>query len=321
MNILITGATGFIGRFLVQRLCLDEQNNIFCLVRKNSKNIKYLTPFKVKFIYADITEASFIKEIKGLDLDVIFHCAGYVGNKRERLCKVNVLGTKNICELALKLNIKKMVYLSSVAVVSGNENLPLVEDLPYKATNIYGISKIEAEKIVLDYRKKGLKVVILRPCMVYGESEPHLLGLFLFLLKHRLFPLIDEGKYKLHLLYVKNLIEAMIFSLSKEEFTEGTFFVADKEILTLKEIVDIFVKAIKAKPPLRIPSYLKPVLLNLPFLGRRLKFFLKDRIYSIKKLLSLGFKHPYPANLGLRKSAEFWLKYSKDLSIFKQTIR
>ena len=153
--------------------------------------------------------------------------------------------------------------------------------------------------------------------MVYGESEPHLLGLILFLLKHRFFPLIDEGKYKLHLLYVKNLIEAMIFSLSKEEFTEGTFFVADKEILTLKEIADIFVESIKAKPPLKIPSYLKPVLLNLPFLGRRLKFFLRDRIYSIKKLLSLDFKHPYPADLGLRKSAEFWLKHSKNLSILK----
>ena len=310
MNILVTGATGFIGRFLTQRLCLDNQNNIFCLVRKGSKNIKYLMPFKVKFIYADITEESFIEEIKDLNLDVIFHCAGYVGNKRKKLYKVNVLGTKNICELALRLNIKKMVYLSSVAVVSGNRNLPLVEDLPYKATNLYGVSKIEAEKVVLDYRKKGLKTIILRPCMVYGESEPHMLGLILFLLKHRLFPLIDEGKYKLHLLYVKNLVEAMIFSLSKEEFTQSTFFVADKEVLTLKEIADIFVKTIKAKPPFRIPSYLKPVLLNLPFLGKRLKFFLKDRIYSIKKLLSLGFKHLYSAELGLRRSAEFWLEHS-----------
>ncbi len=311
MNILVTGATGFIGRHLVQKLCSNNQNNnIFCLVRKNSKNIKYLVPFKVKFVYADITNSNSIEEIKDLNLDVIFHCAGYVGNKRKKLYKVNVLGTKNICELALRLNIKKMVYLSSVAVVSGNRNLPLVEDLPYKATNLYGVSKIEAEKVVLDYRKKGLKTIILRPCMVYGESEPHMLGLILFLLKHRLFPLIDEGKYKLHLLYVKNLVEAMIFSLSKEEFTQSTFFVADKEVLTLKEIADIFVKTIKAKPPFRIPSYLKPVLLNLPFLGKRLKFFLKDRIYSIKKLLSLGFKHLYSAHLGLRRSAEFWLEHS-----------
>ena len=91
------------------------------------------------------------------EFDLIFHCAASVSSKNKaELHKVNALGTENVCRVARQRRIKKMVYLSSVAVVSGNPEIPLVEDLPYKATNPYGESKIVAEKIALDYRKKGL---------------------------------------------------------------------------------------------------------------------------------------------------------------------
>ncbi len=309
MNILITGATGFIGRYLTQKLCENKNNNIFCLVRKTSKNLKYLSPLKVRFVYTDITDSKVIDEIPNLKFDMLFHCAGYVSNKdKKKLYKINVLGTENICKLALKIDVERMVYLSSVAVVSGNEEVPLVEELPYKATNIYGESKIEAEKKVLEYRKKGLRVIILRPCMVYGENEPHLLGALLTLLKYRLFPLMDGGKSKLHLVYVKNLVEVMIFSLFKKEFLEGTFFVADGEILSVKEIFTILSQSIGVKPPLEIPRFLKPLLLNLPYVGKKLRFFLKDRIYNIDKIKSLGFCFPYSTQEALSKSARFWLE-------------
>ncbi len=135
------------------------------------------------------------------------------------------MGTDNICGLAEKLNVEKMVYLSSVAVVSGNDCVPLSEDLPYKANNIYGESKIEAEKVVLGYRRKGLNVVILRLPPVYGEDEPHLLKKIIYLLKLRMLPLVNAGSNKLHLAYVKNVTKAILFSLNDERFLEGAYFI------------------------------------------------------------------------------------------------
>ena len=306
MNVLITGATGFIGRNLAEELSGKKGFNIFCLVR-NDKKAESLKHLGVKFIYADITEKHTLMKILRHKVDVVFHCAGYVGNKKDLLYAVNVLGTENVCELAQRLNVERFVYLSSVSVISGNTEVPLTEELPYKATAVYGKSKIEAERKVLEFRKSGLRAVILKPCMVYGEDEPHSLKLLCFLLKHRFFPLIDDGKKKLHLVYVKNVVEAMIYSLAGDEFLNGTFFIADNEVYSVKTIFELIAKAVKAPPPWNLPSAGKTVLLKTPFLGKKLSFFLKDRIYSIDRIKSLGFNPPYELEVSLKKSVESFM--------------
>lgn len=307
MNVLVTGATGFIGRNLAKRLIELGGYNVFCLVRNPAK-AKIFESLPAKLIYADITNFDSLGKVYDYNFDIIFHCAGYVKNGNPKLLQaVNVVGTKNICELAFRSGVKRMVYLSSVAVISGNTQVPLTEDLPFKATNKYGQSKIEAERTVLDYRAKGLSVVIIRPCMVYGEDEPHMMRLLLFLLRFRILPIIDEGKNKFHLAYVKNVVEAMIFSLTKSEFTKGSFFIADQEILSSQEVFKIFSKAIGVKPSFSLPAFLKPLLLNLPYFGKRLKFFLKDRVYSIERLKSLGFVPSYKAEPSLSKSASWFI--------------
>ena len=309
-NVLVIGSTGFIGRYLVEELSKRGGYNIFCLVRSPLK-AESLTRFGVKFIYADITQEESLKKLLNYKIDFLFHCAGYVKGNKALLYKINVSGTENICRLAKNLNVERMVYLSSVAVVSGNNIVPLYEDLPYKATNIYGESKIEAEKRVINYRQKGLRTVILRPCMVYGEGEPHMLSQLLTLLKFRLFPLINGGRSKFHLVYVKNVVDAIIFSLSKDEFLKGTFFIADNEVLTVKEVFAILSRAINLSPPWNIPRILTPLLLNIPLAGKRLRSFLKDRVYSIEKIKDLGFGPAYSTEEALIKSARYFLECSK----------
>ncbi|MFH1504822.1 MAG: NAD(P)-dependent oxidoreductase [Candidatus Omnitrophota bacterium] len=308
MNVLVTGATGFIGRHLVRRLSELGGYNIFCLVR-NPKKAETLKPLGVQFVYADITDKGSLEKVLEYKIDLVFHCAAYVDNKPlELLQKANVEGTENVCELCLKLGIERLVYLSSVAVICGNDEVPLTEDLPYKATNPYGESKIKAEKIVLEYRKKGLQSVIIRPPMVYGEDEPHALKFLLYLLKLRLFPLIGKAENKFHLVYVENVVEVMIFSLGKKEFLERTFFIADKEVLSTRQAFTILSKAIGAMPPLTIPNFLKPLLLSLPYIGRKLRTLSRDNVYSIEKIQSLNFTPPYSGQESLIRSAQYLLK-------------
>jgi nucleoside-diphosphate-sugar epimerase len=302
MNILITGATGFIGKNLVEELSKDKNNNIFCIVRSEQK-AKLIEKYGVKFIYANISNFEDLKNKIPEKIDLIFHCAGYVSNKdKEQLYKVNVLGTENVCRLAQELKIKKLIYTSSVAVVSGNDKEFLTEDMPYKSNNAYGESKIEAEKIVLEYRDKGLKSVIVRPCMVYGSDEPHALKIFLFAIKHRIYPVLSGGRFKFHLVYVKNVVDFMIYSIDKKQCEHGTFFAVDKEVLTLREVVDIFAHALGVKPPFNIPVIFNSILVNLPFFGKRFKFFLKHREYSTEKLLKTGFQFKHKTQDALRAS-------------------
>jgi len=302
MNILITGATGFIGRNLVEDLAKAGNNSLFCLVR-NSKKVKLLKYFGVQLIYADISKKASLAKILDKKIDVLFHCAGYVGNKNPHLLRqINVLGTKNVCELCLDLSVERLVYLSSVAVVSGNPQIPLTEDLPFSATNIYGRSKIEAEKIVLNYREKGLRAVIIRPCMVYGKNEPHMMRRILLGVKYRILPLVDGGIRKIHLAYVKNITQAMIFSLSREEFLKGAFFVADNEVFTAKEVLLIFAKALNASKPFMVNKPISNLLRRTPFLGKKLCFLDKDRVYSVERIKSLGFNPPYSASQSLFNS-------------------
>lgn len=310
MTALVTGATGFIGRFLVQEL-VQRGDRVICLVR-NPKKVKMLEPLGVEFLYADVTEPGTLDKVREHKIDVVFHCAGYVKNDNPRkLHEVNVLGTKNICQLALELGVERLVYTSSVSVINGHQAVPLTDDLSYKASNIYGESKIEAEKETLNFRKKGLKVVIIRPSMVYGESEPHLLNLLLTLLRYRILPLLGGGKTKLHLVYVRNVTQAMISSLDNDGFLEGTFLSADNEILSAGEVYTILSKAINVYPPWQLPGFVESVFLNMRFRGRKVKTFLRDRVYSIERLKSVGFIPPYPAEESLARSARYWLKYRK----------
>ncbi len=304
MNILITGATGFIGRHLTEKLSKQTNHNLFCLVRNPAK-AERLKKFGVHLIYADIIKKNSLKKLSNGEFDIVFHCAALVKSSNcQKLYQHNAIGTENICDLALKVKVSKMIYISSVAVVSGNPQIPLTEDLPFKATNPYGESKIEAEKIVIKYRKKGLKVAIIRPSMVYGEDEPHVFKKIVFYLKKRLLPLVDRGTHKLHLVYIENVVDLLIYAMAKEQFLEGSYFISDNEILSTKEVFEIMAKAINAKPPMAIPEFVKPLLIKLPFIGKQIKFLSKDRVYSIGKIKNLGFKPRHRAQDSLAKSAK-----------------
>lgn len=307
MKILVTGGSGFIGRYLVDALA-ELDHEIYVLVRQTS-NRKPLEAKRVRFIEADLSDEKSLGALKNYAIDVVYHCAGLVEDKDlQKLYKTNVAGTDNICRYALEQRVKRVIYLSSVATVSGNEQVPLTEDLPYSATNLYGLSKLEAESLVLEYRRHGLPVVIMRPAMVYGEEEPHAFDKIMRLLQLRLLPLVDGGMHKMHMAYIQNVVYALMLALSDDRFLDGSFFVADNEVLTQREVFSILSQVVIKKDPVRLANWMTPILAHLPVLGKNFRSFLKDRVYDISRLKALGYEPKYTAKEGLQRSAEYWLK-------------
>jgi len=305
MKVLVTGAAGFIGKNLCDDL-VERGHEVYCLVRASSKR-DALQPLGVKFVEGDITDEESLK--KAPPVEIIIHCAAEVEERGlDKLLAVNLVGTRNICRLSLHLGVKRLVYLSSIAVVNGHSRVPMVEDLPYWPNSPYGISKVEAEKEALEYRARGLPVAVIRPGMVYGEGEPHLSGLLFSLLKFRLLALPERGRRIMHMVYVKNLCEVVLSAMEDEKFLDGTFFSLDEDALTCAEVFAILSSSAGLPRPMAIPVHLTPFFSLLPVIGPNFCALCRDRKYDIGRIKSLGYRDRLPARAALEKMGRSFRK-------------
>jgi nucleoside-diphosphate-sugar epimerase len=144
--------------------------------------------------------------------------------------------------------------------------------------------------------------------MVYGEGEPHAFDTIMNLLRYSLLPMVDGGRHKMHIAYIRNVSRSLVLALTDDRFLEGTFFIADDEVLTQQEVFSILSKAAFGKDPIILPRWFTPFLTHLPFLGRKVRSFLKDRVYDISRLKATGYKPAYTTQEGLQRSAQHWLK-------------
>jgi nucleoside-diphosphate-sugar epimerase len=312
-RILITGATGFIGRHLVYALLEHGYTDLHFLVRRTS-DLSLFQGYKVSFVYGDVSDPVSLGRINDR-FDIVYHCAGYVSNSDcIRLWRYNVRGTENVCRMALRLGVQRFIYISSVAVVSGHAAVPLTEDLPMRPTRStynYSRAKIAAEEIALEFRAKGLPMVIVRPPMVYGEGEPHAIASLMILLRMRLLPLVGGGRARMHMVYVRNLASFLVECLENPAAAGGTFFAADREALTVREVFTALAEGAGLPQPSVVSESLSRFLIGLPFLGKKLAFMTKDRVYDAGRALSLGWVPPFSARDALLRTGAFYSNLSK----------
>ncbi len=290
MKIAITGITGFIGKSLAAKL-LEQGHSVTGLVHSPEK--ARLLPANVRAVYGTVFSRDAL--LQTFDAcDVLYHCAAVVNGRRKDMMEVNVDGTRSVCETALGMGIQKMIHLSSIAVISGNDGpYPLREDLPYAAYNDYGVSKIEAEKVVRDYIGRGLNAAIVRPSAVYGPGEPHVLTGILKLSNWGVLPLAGSGSVQWQLIHIDDLTGFLASLINNDRAYKDIFNVSSGETIEMRELYRLVREFTGRGVIISIPVWLiLPMawLADLPLrlYGQRpftnkVKFFQRHHIYDTAK--------------------------------------
>jgi len=249
MKILITGASGFIGSFLVEE-ALKRGFETFAGIRKTSSK-KYLQDERIKFVdlnFADVQ--ALIQQMSELGkFDYIIHNAGVTkcNDKRDFDC-VNFGYTKNFVKALISANVvpDKFLYMSSLSAFgSGNEKtlMPIMlSDTPNPNT-IYGASKLKAEKFIES--NDGFPYIFMRPTGVYGPRET---DYFVFnqTVNRGIEPSMGFKTQYLTFIYVRDLVR-VIFDALASNIVRKAYFVADGKVYTNDEYAAIVKKILNKK--------------------------------------------------------------------------
>ena len=235
---LVTGASGFIGGRLAERLVLEHGVEVRAMVRTLSAAGR-LVRFPVTVVHGDVTDPEALAAAcRGADL--VFHCAyGTQGSQKHRAW-VNREGTRRLLAAAGRAGARRIVYLSTLMVYGRTADGDLDETAPRRRFgNAYADSKLAAERIALG---SGLPVTVLQPTAVYGPYGPVWTANVLAALKTGRQILVNGGDGLGNAVYVDDLVSAMILAAVKEEAVGQAFLVSGAEPVTWKELFGRFAR-------------------------------------------------------------------------------
>lgn len=323
MKILVTGGTGFTGKALVRRL-LDEGHEVVALDYKEGIKTKELKDWGADVRIGSVLDKEIVENcMQGVE--IVHHLAAAFRemNVPNRFYEqVNVGGTKNVLEIAYKHKVKKFIYCSTCGVHGNIDNPPGGEDAPIQPADYYQRTKYEAEPIVNEYFKKGMKTVILRPAAIYGPGDPERFYMIFKKVAKGYFPMIGTGKTYYHPLYIDNLIDAFMLVMQGDKGIGEAYLIADDEYLEIKDIVlkvakvmNINVK-IKHYPmlPIIIAGHIvekicRPLKIIPPIFPRRVDWYRQNRAFKIDKAKrDFDYKPKIGIDEGLRRTAEWYKK-------------
>lgn len=211
---LVTGGSGFVGTYVVRKLLeLGNDVSILDVVPPDESLAK-----NVNFHRVDIRNYEEVKK-SCKDIEYIFHAVALVpiSKANETFNEVNAGGTKNILEASITNNVESVVHLSSTSVYKIPKRDDVMdENYPLEPVGAYGRAKYLAEKICLDYMKKGLKLSIIRPKTILGPNRLGIYSLlFEWILNNKPIFVFGDGKNLYSYISISDLLDAMILASEK----------------------------------------------------------------------------------------------------------
>lgn len=286
MNILVTGATGFIGRYLTG--ALSKTYPVRCLVRKNS-DITGLRNFNVDIAYGDLLFKDSLWPALD-EIDLIYHLAGEVySRKKNDYYKGNILATHNLLEACKEKGTKRIIFLSSIGVYKPMADKTLLtEESKCEPITFYGKTKLDAEEMV---KKYNIPWVIVRAPVIYGPRQPTVLNrFFVDAFDKRKIYIVGNGDNLRSLCFIDNLVEGLVLLANKADVDGKTYILSDNSPYTFNEIIVTASSVIEQKIKIvRLPDILGDISWKIyNIMGSLFKLYFLE-LYAIKTMgLNLG---------------------------------
>jgi nucleoside-diphosphate-sugar epimerase len=248
-KVLVTGASGFLGRRLVEVL-VGRGFPVRALVRKTSR-LEGLQLAGVEIVYGDVTDLASLGPAFA-DVDYVVHAAAGTSGPEEQMSRVTIDGTKNVVEACRTSAVRKMVYISSCSVygiAACRDGAVLDEAAPLEAEPLqrgaYSWTKLAAEKCVsANFDQRGLATVCLRAGTIYGPEGENFTPVVGFSLKNRIFLIINRKGFIMPLVYIDNFIDAIVLAMTSVESSGKVYNVVDPEQVDKKRYINTFIRTL-----------------------------------------------------------------------------
>jgi nucleoside-diphosphate-sugar epimerase len=274
IKVFVTGASGFIGTNLGKNLRQCDYD-VYCISRS--------MPIKdSKHFVLDLINPIGLPDLLS-DTEVVFHLAGKAHALAEtqqdetEYFEINTEGTRKLLEAAKQAGVHKFIFFSSVKAVGDSDYQPMDELVVSPADTPYGRSKYAAEQLVLHGGYVPHPVVI-RPSMVYGNTEKGNLPRMIHAIRKSVFPPLPEMHNHRSMVHVDDVVQAAILAAEKPEASGQIYIVTDGQAYSTRQIYD-WIRSVLGKSPLNaaIPIGLLNVLAKSGdsigrILGRRFPF-------------------------------------------------
>lgn len=319
-QVLITGATGFIGSNLAKTL-VQRGYKVKAFVRSPEKASMLLKNSDIIFLKGDITDAGTLSGAVEPG-DIVVHLAARYNDPAasyEMYRESNVTGTENLIRASLANTVKRFIHCSTIGVALNTGEPPFDENSPYSPDplDFYEVTKCEAEQLVLQYcREKNLPAVVLRPVQPFGPGDTKKIKFYKLVRKG---VVLRSGKVFKHLVYIDDLVDAFELAMNGAGIEGEVFIVGGKPVVSLDEMITWAAEELKVRPPLRVPAapiellaavveaMCKPLGIKPPLYKSRMEFFTKSYFFNASKAENkLGFEPKVHPRQGMAKTVEWY---------------
>jgi dihydroflavonol-4-reductase len=327
--IAVTGAAGFLGGALVQKL-LDDGFRVRALVRPGQRPAMGLNRVETRspsngegleLVQGDLANRQALMQVVD-GAEVVMHVAGMfrTESSRTKFFEVNQAGTERMLWAARAAGARRFVHCSTIGVHGDVHDGPADEQSPFNPCDAYQESKLKAEEACAKAMEQGgMEVVIVRPCSIYGPGDLRMLKLFRMLLRRR-FLMVVAGAPNFHPVYIDDLVMGFVAAANVAEAAGETFIIGGPRYLPLEEYITLAAATVDAPPPRwRVPYPLMelaaracegvcvPLRLEPPLHRRRLSFFKHNRAFRIDKARRvLRYEPRIDVDEGFRRTVDWY---------------
>jgi nucleoside-diphosphate-sugar epimerase len=247
-KVLVTGATGFIGGRLVERLSRQNDVKVRCIIRDFERTNR-LTSLPVELVHADLRNAAAIDSaIKGVNY--VFHCAYDWHSRRQ-----NIEGMHILLAACATHAIDRLIHVSTFSVYKALSDGPLTEEAPDgDRSSKYVDIKLDLEQIVLDaVRSRGLAATIVQPTIVYGPFSGPWTDRPAEMLIFGEVILPDSGEGLCNAVYIDDVVDGLILAATSPKAVGERFILSGPEPVTWATFFTEIARALGTKPPKFLP--------------------------------------------------------------------